>query len=109
MTAFPPVLTGAAQATVITPGVGPPVIAPSVGGVGTVHVAVAGALAGPVPALFFVYTRKLHELTPVHAMTAFGAVPGTYDERNKTNVYYNNYFRDMGRWFEQNAQYARLP
>lgn len=29
----------------------------------------------------------------------FGPSPSTYDERNKTNSFYNNYFNDMNEWF----------
>ena len=39
----------------------------------------------------------------------FGAHPGNYDERNKTDAFYNRYFSDMDKWFEENYQSVRLP
>lgn len=32
----------------------------------------------------------------------FAAAPSTYDETNKTNAWYNNYFLDMDEWFKAN-------
>lgn len=38
----------------------------------------------------------------------FGSTAGTYDERHKTNAFYNQYFNDMYLWFHANYQTIRM-
>jgi hypothetical protein len=37
----------------------------------------------------------------------FGIYPSKYDETHLANRFYNNYFRDMMKWFESNSQQNR--